>query len=189
MEQLMSVSSSEPISDTWYSLLFGVRRSIRYHMRRVRFFDQWNMLTNALALLFGSATILALMGGKDSRWAVLAAAIVSLFSVLNLLLGSTRRAREHNDLARRFLALEKEMIQVRQPLSEADLSSYQARRLDIEADEPPILRVLDILCHNEQALAEGHPREVFVPVKWYQRWCAQFCDIGVDRLSHGGSGA
>src|SRR5713226_3505669 len=151
----------ESLDDRWYGVLFSIRRSIRYHMRRVRFFDHLNLWATALSLLFGSATILALMGGKDSRWAVLAAALVTIFSVLNLLMGSTRRAREHNDLARRFITLEKGMVLIEQP-TEDDLKKYSALRLDIEADEPPILRILDILCHNEQALAEGHPAEVFV---------------------------
>lgn len=183
MEASASMSPSIDVAGEWYSLLFGVRRSVRYHMRRVRFFDQWNLVTNALSLSFGSATILAVLGGRNSSWAVGAAAVVTVFSLLNLLMGSTRRAREHNDLARRFIALEKAMVLLEQP-TPADLKRCTAQRLDIEGDEPPVLRVLDILCHNEQALAEGHPREVFVQVKWYQRWLAQFMDIGADRLTH-----
>lgn len=50
------------LRNRWYSLLFGVRRSIRYHMQRVRFFDGLNTCATALSLLFGSAMILAILG-------------------------------------------------------------------------------------------------------------------------------
>ncbi len=34
-------------------------------------------------------------------------------------------------------------------------AEFCEKRLEIEAEEEPPLRVLDVLCHNEQVLAEG----------------------------------
>ena len=40
-----------------HALLFGIRRSMRYHSHRRQFFDGINNLVTALSLIFGSATI------------------------------------------------------------------------------------------------------------------------------------
>jgi hypothetical protein len=49
--------------------------------------------------------------------------------------------------------------------------------LAIEADEPPILRVLDAICHNELLRAMGYPKEREAQIAWYQRLLASFVDI------------
>lgn len=47
----------------WHNLLFGVRKSIRYHVRRRRFFENWNTVTMAVALIFSSAAVASILGG------------------------------------------------------------------------------------------------------------------------------
>ncbi|SFT82942.1 hypothetical protein SAMN05192563_1004233 [Paraburkholderia aspalathi] len=56
------------------------------------------------------------------------------------------------------------------------------KRLDIESEEPPILRVLDCLCHNEQMRSEGYPREDLAKIEWWQRLFAQFFDLREDLI-------
>ena len=56
-------------------------------------------------------------------------------------------ARQHNDLAREFIGLERDLVRVGDVTPER-LAELTARRLDIEAAEPPILRVLDAMCHR-----------------------------------------
>lgn len=50
-------------------------------------------------------------------------------------------------------------------------ANHHIARLHIEADEPPIYRALDLLCHNEQMRADGHPpdSEHWASVPLYQR--------------------
>lgn len=45
----------------WHNLLFGVRRSIRYHQRRRRFFDNLARGKTWLAFVFGSAAMATLL--------------------------------------------------------------------------------------------------------------------------------
>lgn len=157
-------------------LLFGVRRSVRYHNRRRMFFDRLNTLSQALSVIFGSATMYAVLTDLGRGYAVTAAALVTAFSTINLVVGSTAMARLHHDLARRFIALEKSMVMVPRP-GEADISSWTQARLDIEMDEPPPLRVLDSICHNELMQTMGYPRERWLRIGWFQRLVAQIFDF------------
>lgn len=170
-----------------YALLFDVRRSVRYHARRRRFFELWNTATNALSVVFGSATIYGVLKSGGEALAIGAAVLVTILSSLNLVVDSTRRARSHEDLARQFIELEKAIVQAGD-MTEAQYQVFVGRRLDIEANEPPILRVLDSICHNEMLRAEGYdPSDSsYVKIKWWQRLLAQFVDVGEHHIKSQG---
>jgi hypothetical protein len=123
-------------------------------------------------------TILAEM---DSALPLAASAFVTVVSTFDLVLGTTMKARLHADLARRFLDLERAMTLIKEPTAD-DLRKYTAQRLLIEADEPPILRVLDVLCHNELMLALGHTRHELCHVPWYQRLLAPCISMSAEGL-------
>ena len=170
-----------------HELLFGIRRSIRYHCRRVQFFDRFHLVTNAFAVIFGSATIFAVLSAVGKGYAVGAAAVVTVFSAVDLVVGTSKMARLHESLARRFIELEKKVISITEEQFSGDnLKTLTAERLGIEADEPPVLRVLDSLCQNELLRAMGYGREEFLRVTWYQRMFAQFIDIMEYRITKAG---
>ncbi len=164
-----------------HNLLFGVRRSIRYHARRRSFFDRYDLFTNAVAVIFGSATIYAVFSSISKEWAVAAAAVVTVFSSINLVVGSSKMARLHEDLCRRFINLEKRMVEA-PPQSAAELATFVASRLEIEGDEPPILKVLDSICHNELMRAMGYKKEGMLRIGYVQRFFAQFFDLGEHKI-------
>ena len=62
--------------------------------------------------------------------------------------------------------------------------ALQIRRLDIEAKEPPIYRVLDVICHNEVAKALGKEK-YRVKVTRLQRLFKNIFDIRADRFGAG----
>ncbi len=160
-----------------HSLMFDVRRSVRYHNRRRAFFDRWGLITNATTIFFGSATILTILQDSGLKWlAVTSAALVTLFSTVDLVVGTTRAGRLHSDLSRRFIDLEREMTQAG-AYDEATQRLFTARRLEIEADEPPILRVLDSICHNELMRAMGYDQSKMLKIGWLQRRLSQFFDF------------
>jgi len=158
-----------------HKLLFAVRRSVRYHLRRRSFFETWNTITNALAVIFGSAAIGGALKEGYAPLAVVSGALVTFFSSINLVVGTVRKARTHEDLSRRFFALERDIIQASE-YDELALSAFTARRLEIESDEPPILKVLDSVCHNELLRAMGYGNEYFLKIGWIQRLLRHFCD-------------
>lgn len=147
----------------WNQSLFGVQRSIRYHARRQAFFDFWNTLTNASSIILGAGTIVALI--DQFKFAdvlrVVFPATITILSTFNLVWGTNRLARLHNDLYRRYVALEQEMLATTELTAEA-VQTFRAKRLAIEADEPPTKFAVDVLCHNElvRALGSNEYREV-----------------------------
>lgn len=105
-----------------------------------------------------------------------------MLSAADLVLGSSRKAWLHSDLARKFFDLEREIEKSRGDVTEALIVEMKDRRLAIEADEPPILRVLDTLCHNELMRAMGYPRDQQIPVGFWQRLFASFFDLQEHKL-------
>jgi hypothetical protein len=153
--------------ETTHEIIFGVRRSVRYHNRRRAFFDGWVLITNAVSVIFGSAAMWVFWSKANLDWGVYAALIVTFFSAINLVVGAGQRARLHADLARRFFSLEKEIISMADP-TEEQRRLLMGKRLEIEADEPPVLRVVDVMCHNELADAMGFDRpKDFYTIPWY----------------------
>jgi hypothetical protein len=140
----------EDMKQSWDDLLSGVRRSVLYHRHRQRHFENLNRWKTALTLLSGSVAMGTLMGRVDESKTLplIASAFVTIVSTAELVIGTATKARLHADLARRFIELERTMTLIDSPTLH-DLRKYTAERLLIEADEPPILRMLDVLCHNE----------------------------------------
>ena len=89
-------------------LLFGVRRSIRYHSRRQAFFEGVNRWTNFLLLLFGSGTV-ALAVQDRASWILGLGLGVALVSSLKLVFAFAVKATQHAQFVRDFTLLEKRL--------------------------------------------------------------------------------
>lgn len=174
------------VQDEYYGLLFAVRRSVRYHMHRRGFFEIFHALVLFIGVVGGSATVAALVAEASKDWSLwvklLPGAFVAVFSAADLVVGSIRKAWLHADLARRFIELERTMEAGREGPGEPLILKWRDKRLEIEADEPRILRVLDTICHNEMLRAMDHPREEQIPIGFWQRCFAQLFDFGEHRL-------
>ena len=172
-------------------LLFGVRRSIRYHRRRQGFFDRCHILTMAVVVLFGLATITAFASALIEGWPLWAklapSVLATVLGTFDLLIGFSRKSCIYADLARQFGELEQRMEQANAGASgELDaeaLADLTSRRLAIENAEPPALQVLDTLCHNDLLRAMGYPRNEWIEVGFWQRRFAQFFDISPHKLA------
>jgi hypothetical protein len=167
----------ENVSLAKHNLLFGVRRSIRYHTRRRMFFDSLYKWSQVLALLSGSATVAtAISKYADGALIIWFAAAVAVFSAVNLVFGFAQSARLHSDFVQKFSELEKRIIMDLDP-SMASINAFTVERLNIEAVEPPILRILDLICHNELCRAMGMGEERMAKINFFQRLFAQFFDL------------
>jgi hypothetical protein len=177
--------TEEELRVEWDDLLFGVRRSVRYHTRRRMFFDRFDLITSALSVIFGSATVFTVLSIYQ-KIAIAVAASVTVLSSLDIVVGAPKAAGLHEGLARRFVALERSMILLDEAdVKEKDLRRFTAERLEIEQDEPPKLRVLDCECHNELVIAMGYPKDHLAKIRFYQRWFAQFLDVHADAIRPG----
>lgn len=176
-----TASAAETAAEHW-SLLFGVRRSVRYHIRRERWFDGVHNLGALAAAVSGSAAVASLLARLDPAPVTAAVAVTAVTGACELVFGTAKAARRHNGLAREFISLEKDLVAAGDAPSEPCLRALQARRLDIEAREPPVLRVLDAICHDELVTALGIEDAQRSNVGWWQRWCAPIVDLGAHRL-------
>lgn len=175
------MNETHPINDEWKDLLFSVRRSIRYHNRRRMFFDRLHKVTNGIGVVLGSAAVFTALKEIYPFLTILSGVTIALFSALDLIIGTAQMARLHTDLARRFIQLEKAMIMVDEASTDA-LKSFTAERLDIEAEEPPVLHVLNTICHNELMRAMGYEEEEMVRIAPMQRFLSPFFDFKEHQL-------
>ncbi|MDW7643406.1 MAG: hypothetical protein SCI25_00015 [Desulfuromonadales bacterium] len=156
-------------------LLFGVRRSIRYHNRRRRFYDKVHIISTFLTAFSGTATIVSVLTDAGiSR--VIFAGLVTFFSICDLVIRTDIKSRLHEELCRKFFELEKSILQTN-ITDDQILKRFEGERLDIEAKEPPGLRVLDSICHNELLTALGFDKSCLLEITWYQRLLSNIVDI------------
>lgn len=178
---------NEELAREYRKLLFGVRRSAWYHERRMGFFEAVHRLVLLAALLLGSVSIAAFTTEFASSWPewikLAPAALVSVFTGVDLVFAVVYKARLHDGLRVQFIMLERQMKLNQSKYEEKDVNVWSAERLSIEGQEPKVLRVLDVMCHNDMLRSMGHPKKNWVPLKRQQRWCAHFFDLGADDLS------
>ena len=89
-------------------LLFGVRRSIRYHSRRQAFFEGVNRWTDFLLLALGSGTVALAVQDRPS-WILGLGLGVALVSSLKLVFAFGVKATQHAQFVRDFTLLEKRL--------------------------------------------------------------------------------
>jgi len=169
----MNLREQLHLSDEHYGLLFGVRRSIRYHDRRRAFYEQLHHVTSLLTILMaGSVLFDVAKKGETDGWLTAVSVAAALLAALDMVVGYSKRANLHGSLRERFVNLEIEIL--KGAADDAAWVGYQTQRLLIEKDEPPIYKVLDCLCHNELLEAEGvKDPQYFFNAHFWQRWTSQ----------------
>ena len=167
-------------------LLFNIRRSIRYHNRRRRHYQNLNNGILFFVLLVNSATVAAVSTEVIpylSPWLIWAIGIaVSAIIIFGIVTGATQKGWLHIDLARQFIELEKELLASEQDEQKV-VVEVTNKMLDVEASEPPILQVLDTICYNDLKRAMGYKQEQLIKVGLFQRLCADFVDLRPHKLA------
>ncbi len=168
-----------------YDLLFDIQRSVRYHTHRRAFYEAWNRATSFIALV-GASSALHLVLSSNNTWAgAMVMALIGLVAALDVLIGTAHRANEHTSLAQQFIALEQRFAHGKS-LDDATYEKVVNRRLEIEAAEPPVKRLLDFLCDLE--VRRAHNNQVQNPsIPWWRRITAQwFSQIEFAKSLHPG---
>ena len=169
------------MKESYDDVLFGVRRSVRYHSRRRGFFERLRNLAQGMNVLSGTAaaaTAVAVMGNLLPPWSIAVVGLfVVAFSLADVVVGFSRKATVYTDLMRRFINLEQRMVAEGEGCTDSELAAMISERLSIEADEPDVLHWLNTLCHNELARSMGHGDEETYRVGMVQRWFANWFDF------------
>lgn len=166
------------VAKGWNKLLFSVHVSQRYHDKRESFCDKVDRLVTIVNLLGGStafgtiATIVpAWIGGTGAI-----ATVVLTFC--QLVFDPRGKATNAKALRERWVELERRMCLIEQP-TRSNLAAMKSERLAIEKDEPPVLRNLALLCHNEELKAVGiTDAEYQAKVSWWQWAWSRLRDVG-----------
>ena len=166
------------MDNSHHNLLFGIRKSVRYHDRRRSFFLTLHTLVMLVTLLTSSGYVVAFateVAGRLPYWVnVTSMALVAFLVGLDVVVGFARKATIHNDLKRRFIQLEQQLELVRNNHTPEDIARLTNERLNIESDEPPVKHALNLICHNELMRAMGYKEEEQVKINWLQRKLAHF---------------
>lgn len=159
-------------------LLFHVHCSIKYHARRRRFFENVNNMALFVAFLFSTATMSSLLdipagaSGLVAFLGELPAVATSVLIGLSLVGRVGTKANDHNDLKRRFIRLQQRLERDRGEVDEAIVGRLVEERLAIEADEPPINRVVQARCYNEVVKSLNTVQDTdkrFIKIRWRHR--------------------
>ncbi len=163
--------------DNFEMLLFGVRRSVKYHSKRRQFFDRMDKTVKILSTVSGMGAFSAAMSNViGNYWVMIFAASIAIMLTADLVISASEKARRHSDLMRRFVNLEQNMIKNSEVICSQKNIEFQSERLDIEAEEPTKYDVLDIICHNEIAKAMGRDDSIY-KIGFFQRLFRNLIDI------------
>jgi hypothetical protein len=149
---------------------FDVAKSVRYHIYRRSYFEKLDNITKIATLIIGMGAFASVVQGheKTTLWATMA---VSALAAIDIVIGFSARSRRHAELARKFSALGQEIAQSASP-AETEIAGWQARRLELEADEPGIVNWLERRCAYEESEARGVEPRAAWHLNWLQWWVA-----------------
>ena len=136
------------------ALLFNTRRSRRYHEWRVKFFRRFNVVRAIMTAVSTSGALAYLLKYNKIDWVLFALVAASAFlTILELAIRMGARESLHQDLLRSFVTLERDIVVKGSVIAEGDYNALNADYIDIEVNEPPVLRVLNRLCYNAEIRA------------------------------------
>ncbi len=149
------------------NLDFAVSKSIRYHSKRRRFFENLHCGSDAISAISGSAAVTALLSGDSHHIAIWLSAIVAVSASCDLVVGFSRKSQQYDALLKRFSFLLKDMKLGQSTAN--NLAKWTAERILIEKDEPTFLTLLVAICDNEERLARGK-NDVLEGIPCWRRW-------------------
>jgi hypothetical protein len=134
------------------AICFSVRRYCRYHARRKAFYENMHKIFTFIIIIISSGSVLGLCAEFSNSAFIqqVSSVVVTILATLDLVIGFSVKAKEHEILYRRFCDLH-----IRMADSTEFENDFVKDRLEIEKDEFPIYRALNLLCHNEEARAIG----------------------------------
>ena len=167
----MSNQQSTQAVEDYDVLLFHVDVSVRYHDRRRRHYETLQQVSLFLGILIASGAVRAFVEWVSQDWLTYLIPLVgtTLLS-LAIVLRASSKSNDHSGLKRDFISLLEDMERHRENADSDRVAVWRARRLAIEADEPPVNRIVHALSYNELVKSKPVaqlPSKRYVVIKWY----------------------
>lgn len=158
-------------------LRFDIDVLIRYHDRRRAYYDLVFRFINGITVLAGSAAAVTFWAYLQQKVlgpgiGLAGALIITVLNAYSLVSGITVRAREHDALYRRYVALEERIVRAGQDSNK--LREWEGDFLLIERDELPIFRAIYVLCQNEATDVWKLPEKEQIRITFWQSILANF---------------
>jgi len=155
-------------------LIFRVDVSVRYHDRRRAFFDLMHKLVAAVSVLGGSAAVFGVVSllkeWQFGELTILVGALaVSMLNTLDLVIGFSPKAREHDSLYRRYIELDAEMVKDLNPSPET-VRAWESKVLMIERDDPPVYWGIYAQCWNQSVHSLGRKKHGLLDTDKFRLW-------------------
>ncbi|MDB5616726.1 hypothetical protein [Tardiphaga sp.] len=158
---------------------FAVERARRYHSKMLAYYEWCYYLIRAATALTGTASFFVVLA-KDLDIAKYLTGVVAASAALDSIFRFNRKARIHDALCRRFTDLSGKIAGWE--ATPANLKKARTARLQIEKDERPVRRLIDLQAHNEELRARGRPENQLLPLSWLQRKFGYIWTFGLPRL-------
>lgn len=156
----------ETLADKLWEQKFAICCSKRYHAHRMAWHQGMAYALQFVELCATSSVLLGLFGEKWRQAMLGLGAIVAGMSLVQL---AGKHLQWHAAKKEAFGELMKRIPVDEEDGTEELLREIVARREEIEKDDDAGFRCLDVLCHNEECLAQG--LEKFMkPLSFWQRY-------------------
>lgn len=174
-----SSSSEEGLKWAFYDLDFSVHKSRRYHDKLRAFYGVWRDAVKIVTIISGSGLWFLLFAGAPhlAEWL---AAFVAVWAVIDYMVAPDRKADQHRRLWEQFTELAAKIE--RSPRTQDAYSQLAAERLELEKDEPPCKRLVDLQARNDECRARDFPPEDLAPLSGAQRIFGYFATFGMERI-------
>jgi hypothetical protein len=149
------------------------------------FYERVNQLVLFFSALSATVIFVAVVATLGKGYELAFSFFLAVITFVDLIVNSSRKARLHSDLYTRFISLEQQMVLFGDEATEPQLRKIVSDRLAIEGDEPPVLTVLNMLCHNELVIAGGYARDELISITTGQRFCAHLFSYGEENFFGG----
>lgn len=151
----MTSEMDKSLSDAFWSMRFGLRRSYFYHEKRVLFWRTTLFIAHGMEMALNSTAAAFIFNeGKNSltKWFVLLSAIISFIVVW---FNAEKRIQINMEKKAKFIDIE-DLI----PLNECEyteklLDDLKRKRRKIERDDDVVLPCVDALAYNDACRSFG----------------------------------
>lgn len=161
--------------DARYRLDYGLSRLIRYNGKRQRFFEKLHRLTSFVNALAASSAFVALLTVGSAKTALWLTGLIAVMSAADSVIGFAEHARLFGNQRRRYFDLYSELMLC--PSNKFSEPKFREKRLRIDRDGPPPLRVLDVICRNEEDIARGFSEKETIHINPFRRFFCQIIDL------------
>lgn len=165
------IEGVEPTEDAVAELKFAALRNSIYHTKRRDRLERVSRLVNFLILLAGTAvatSFLTAFGIDEKINALVLGGATTVLAGLGLVYDFAVRAKDHEHLAKSFYELLSDILGTAHP-SEEKLAEWRRRFSKVVSEEPPPLRALSALAHNEALQILDGDDAPILKVTWYER--------------------